>query len=134
MPQDPKWHPEGDVWIHTLLVLDEAAKLRKNDEKNDLELMYGALCHDFGKPLTTEFIRGRWRSPSHDIKGIVPTEHFLRRMTADRNLIEQVKNLVKEHLRPVQLFKERKQVNPGTIRRIALRVSIPELVLLARAD
>ena len=134
VPQDPKWHPEGDVWIHTLLVLDEAAKLRKNDEKNDLELMYGALCHDFGKPLTTEFIRGRWRSPSHDIKGIVPTEHFLRRMTGDRNLIEQVKNLVKEHLRPVQLFKERKQVNPGTIRRLALRVSIPELVLLARAD
>ena len=96
--------------------------------------MYGALCHDFGKPLTTEFIRGRWRSPSHDIKGIVPTEHFLSRMTGDRNLIEQVKNLVKEHLRPVQLFKERKQVNPGTIRRLALRVSIPALVLLARAD
>ena len=134
VPQDPKWHPEGDVWIHTLLVLDEAAKLRKSDEINDLELMYGALCHDFGKPLTTEFIRGRWRSPCHDIKGVLPTEHFLRRMTDDRNLIEHVKNLVKEHLRPVQLYKERKRINPGTIRRLALRVRIPELVLLARAD
>jgi len=134
VPQDPKWHPEGDVWIHTLLVIDEAAKLRISVEKHDLELMYGALCHDFGKPLTTEFIRGRWRSPCHDIKGVLPTEHFLRRITDDQNLIEQVKNLVKEHLRPVQLFKERKRINPGTIRRLALRVRIPELVLLARAD
>ena len=134
VPQDPEWHPEGDVWIHTLLVMDEAAQLRKGDEKQDLELMFSALCHDFGKPLTTEFLNGRWRSPSHDIKGIVPTEKFLRRMTNDRILIEQVITLVKEHLRPIQLFKERERINSGTIRRLALRVSIPELVLLARAD
>ncbi|MDG2065942.1 MAG: HD domain-containing protein, partial [SAR324 cluster bacterium] len=134
VPQDPEWHPEGDVWIHTLLVMDEAAQLRKGDEKQDLELMFGALCHDFGKPLTTEFLRGRWRSPAHDIKGVVPTEQFLRRMTDDRILIEEVTTLVKEHLRPVQLFKERDRINTGTIRRLALRVRIPELVLLARAD
>jgi tRNA nucleotidyltransferase (CCA-adding enzyme) len=96
--------------------------------------MFSALCHDFGKPLTTEFLRGRWRSPAHDIKGVVPTEKFLHRMTDDRILIEQVTTLVKEHLRPVQLFKERERINSGTIRRLALRVSIPELVLLSRAD
>ena len=134
VPQDPEWHPEGDVWTHTLLVMDEAAGLRKCDDKQDLELMFAALCHDFGKPVTTEFIRGRWRSPAHDIEGIAPTELFLRRMTDDRTLIEKVKTLVKEHLRPIQLFKDRERINSGTIRRLALRVRIPELVLLAKAD
>jgi tRNA nucleotidyltransferase (CCA-adding enzyme) len=84
--------------------------------------------------VTTEFIRGRWRSPAHDIEGIAPTELFLRRMTDDRTLIEKVKTLVKEHLRPIQLFKDRERINSGTIRRLALRVRIPELVLLAKAD
>jgi tRNA nucleotidyltransferase (CCA-adding enzyme) len=134
VPQDPKWHPEGDVWTHTLLVLDEAADLRKGNGKLDLELMFGALCHDFGKPLTTEFLQGRWRSPAHDVEGVAPTEQFLRRLTDDRVLIEQVTILVKEHLRPIQLFKERERINSGTIRRLALRVRIPELVLLAKAD
>ena len=58
----------------------------------------------------------------------------MRRLTDDRVLIEQVTILVKEHLRPIQLFKERERINSGTIRRLALRVRIPELVLLAKAD
>ena len=134
VPQDPEWHPEGDVWNHTMLVVDQAANLKKGDEKHDLELMYGALCHDFGKPHTTKFIDGRWRSHAHDLKGILPTENFLRRMTDNRVLIKQVTKLVKEHLRPIQLFKERNRINSGTIRRLSLRVNIPDLVLLAKAD
>lgn len=54
-PQDLIWHPEGDVWEHTLWVVDEAAKLRTGDRDHDLELMFAALCHDMGKPLTTTF-------------------------------------------------------------------------------
>jgi len=134
VPQDPEWHPEGDVWKHTLLVIDEAASLRKGKEKHDLILMLAALCHDFGKPITTRFLNGRWRSPSHDNAGVAPTEKFLRRLTDDRNLIEKIKTLVKEHLRPVQLYNTRKIINSGTIRRLAMRVNIPELVLLAKAD
>jgi len=134
VPQDPEWHPEGDVWKHTLLVLDEAASLRKGNQKHDLMLMLAALCHDFGKPLTTKFICGRWRSPSHDIAGVSPTEKFLKRLTNEQHLIEKVKTLVKEHLRPVELYNTRKIINSGTIRRLAMRVNIPELVLLAKAD
>ena len=57
VPQDPQWHPEGDVWQHTLMVVDEAAKLRAelNDTKDQMAYMLGALCHDFGKPATTVF-------------------------------------------------------------------------------
>ncbi len=134
VPQDPKWHPEGDVWTHTLMVLDEAARLRTGIEKKDMVLMFGALCHDFGKPLTTKFLRGRWRSPSHDTDGIAPTLQFLQRLTDDRDLIKQVTSMVKEHLRPIQLFNERDRINSGTIRRLALRVRIPDLIQLAKAD
>ena len=52
VPQDPHWHPEGDVWTHTLMVVDAAAGLRDGGE-DDLALMFAALCHDFGKPETT---------------------------------------------------------------------------------
>jgi len=134
VPQDPKWHPEGDVWTHTMMVLDEAARLRTGTENKDMVLMFGALCHDFGKPLTTKYLGGRWRSPSHDREGITPTLHFLQRITDDRDLIKQVSSMVKEHLRPIQLFNERDRINSGTIRRLALRVSITDLFLLAKAD
>ncbi len=134
VPQDPEWHPEGDVWTHTLLVLNEAACLRKGEEKHDIILMLAALCHDFGKPITTKFLRGRWRSPSHDSVGVIPTEQFLKRITNDRNLIEKVKTLVKEHLRPIQLYNARNIINKSTIKRLSMRVNISNLVLLAKAD
>ena len=56
VPQDEEWHPEGDVWIHTLMVIDRAAELRTGDLATDEVLMFGALCHDLGKPATTESI------------------------------------------------------------------------------
>ena len=134
VPQDPTWHPEGCVWTHTLMVVDEAAKLRVGEEKNDLVLMFGALCHDFGKPETTIWKDGHWRSPAHDVLGMQPTEKFLRRLTDEASLIEKVTVLVREHLRPTMLYNNREKVTPGAIRRLALRVSIPELLLVAEAD
>ena len=134
VPQDPTWHPEGCVWTHTLMVVDEAAKLRVGEEKNDLVLMFGTLCHDFGKPETTIWKDGHWRSPAHDVMGMQPTEKFLRRLTDEASLIEKVTVLVREHLRPSMLYNDREKVTPGAIRRLALRVSIPELLLVAEAD
>ncbi|MDG2198342.1 MAG: HD domain-containing protein [SAR324 cluster bacterium] len=134
VPQDPTWHPEGCVWTHTLMVLDEASRLRVGEEKADLVLMFGALCHDFGKPETTIWKDGHWRSPAHDVLGMQPTEKFLRRLTDEASLIEKVMVLVREHLRPSMLYNDREKVTPGAIRRLALRVSIPELLLVAEAD
>lgn len=134
VPQDPFWHPEGCVWTHTLMVVDEAARLRCGNEKSDLILLFAALCHDFGKPTTTIWKDGHWRSPAHDVEGMEPTERFLRRLTDEAHLIEQVCLLVREHLRPAMLYNERNQVTPGAIRRLALRVSIPDLLRLAEAD
>jgi tRNA nucleotidyltransferase (CCA-adding enzyme) len=58
-PQDPRWHPEGDVWTHTLHCMDAFARERLGDREEDLIVGFAVLCHDMGKPATTEQ-RSRW--------------------------------------------------------------------------
>jgi tRNA nucleotidyltransferase (CCA-adding enzyme) len=134
--QEPEWHPEGDVWIHNNMVLDEAAKLRypAEDEFENMALMLGALCHDFGKPITTVYQDGRWKSPAHDVRGEKPTRSFLARITHETDLIERVVSYVREHLRPALLYNAREEIKPSAIRRLALRVDIEKLIRVARAD
>ncbi len=137
VPQQPEWHPEGDVWVHTLMVVDEAARIR--DETDDgefhrLALMLGALCHDLGKPECTSFVDGKWRSPAHDVRGERPTRSFLGRITRETALIEEVVAYVREHLRPALLYNARDEIKPGAIRRLSLRVDIERLVRVAKAD
>jgi tRNA nucleotidyltransferase (CCA-adding enzyme) len=132
--QDPGWHPEGDVWTHTLLVVDEAAKLRKGDRPDDLILMFGALCHDFGKPETTVEKNGRIVSPGHAEAGVAPARRFMECMTRDSALLEGVDQVVRYHLRPAELYRVRDEVGHGAIRRLALQVKIEDLVRWAQAD
>lgn len=136
-PQDPLWHPEGDVWIHTLMVIDQAARLTKEallDEEQRLIVMAGALCHDVGKPPTTKEIDGRIRSLAHDEAGVPLTESLLSRMAFPPRLIPEVSALVKEHLKPYQLYKTRDEVSDGAIKRLTLRVNIDRLLLVSQAD
>ncbi len=134
--QEAEWHPEGDVWIHNNMVIDEAAKLRREEygEFDNMALMLGALCHDLGKPLTTSFSDGRWRSPAHDVRGEGPTRSFLDRLTREAALVETVVAFVREHLKPALLYKARAELKPSALRRLALRVDIEKLVRVARAD
>lgn len=135
--QEPEWHPEGDVWRHTLLVTDEAARLSlaeglAPDER--VRVVLGALCHDLGKPATTAFEDGRWRSKDHEAGGDEPTRAFLARIGAPHALVEDVVALVRDHLKPFQLHRERDKISDGALRRLALRVNLPRLVRVARAD
>jgi tRNA nucleotidyltransferase (CCA-adding enzyme) len=134
--QEAEWHPEGDVWIHNNMVIDEAAKLRRDEygEFDNMALMLGALCHDFGKPACTVFSDGRWRSPAHDVRGEGPTRSFLDRLTREAALVETVVAFVREHLKPALLYKARSEIKPSAIRRLALRVDIEKLVRVAQAD
>jgi tRNA nucleotidyltransferase (CCA-adding enzyme) len=136
VPQEPEWHPEGDVWTHTMMVVDQAARLRTPDygEGENLALMLAALCHDLGKAFTTAHERGRWRSIAHESKGERPTRAFLDRLTREHDLIEAVVVLVREHLKPALLYNARHEIKPAAVRRLALRADIEKLVRLARAD
>jgi len=138
LQQDPEWHPEGDVWTHTMLALDQAAIIRdkeisEEDEFKRLAYMLGVLAHDFGKSYTTIFKEGRWRSPSHEAAGEVPTRSFLSRLTKERKLIDLVVLYVTHHLRPSLLFKAKK-VKKSAIRRLALKVNISDIVRINKAD
>jgi len=132
-PQEYEWHPEGDVWVHTLMVLDAAAELRTGDPDEDLILMLAALCHDLGKPLVTSDEQdGRIRSPNHEPLGEGPTRSLLRRITREKRLVGDVVALVVHHLRPHSLHKG--GAGPSAVRRLSTKVPIDRLVRHARAD
>lgn len=99
LEQDPQFHPEGDVWTHTMVVLDRAAAYRSVAEKT-YAFMLLALTHDFGKALTTEKINGRIHSYDHEIKGLTLIEEFLRRITNEKDVISYVLNMVPLHMKP----------------------------------
>lgn len=137
VPQDKEWHPEGTVWEHTLLVVDEAAAARTGDEAEDLVVMLGALLHDVGKPLTTVEIGGRIRSPLHEERGLLPAREFLSRLHVSNQLVDQVSGLVLHHLAPICFF--RGAASPRAYRRLARKldaVGLNARVLwrLAQAD
>jgi len=139
VPQDPEWHPEGDVFVHTRLTLDRARELIEGlSYARQVTVMLAALAHDFGKPATTEFIDGRLRSRGHEAAGVPPAESFLRRInmhTIDGYDVRgQVIALVREHLKPGEFFKKKDEVGDGAFRRLARRCEPDLLYRVAKAD
>jgi tRNA nucleotidyltransferase (CCA-adding enzyme) len=136
--QEPDWHPEGDVWIHTLMVIDEARRANGDlDRPRLITVMLGAVCHDLGKPATTAFVDGRIRSLDHEQAGVEPTESLLDRLnihTIDGfDVRGQVIGLVAQHLKP-GMFRKAPNVGDGAFRRLAQKVDLELLARLARAD
>jgi putative nucleotidyltransferase with HDIG domain len=95
--QSPVHHPEGNVWKHTLLVVDEAAK-RRRESRDPRAFIWAALLHDIGKPATTRSRKGRITAYDHDKVGAELAEEFLSAVTDDQRLIETVVQLVKYHM------------------------------------
>jgi len=138
-PQDPQWHPEGDVWTHTLLAVDQAVPLLEGlDRPRALAVMLGTLCHDLGKPSTTRLERGRIRSLGHEEAGLPPTLSLLERWNVHTllgyDVRAQVLGLVGNHLKPGQLYDDRERVSDGAVRRLARRCEPALLYRVARAD
>ena len=138
-PQDPEWHPEGDVWTHTLMVIDEARRRNADLGRAPLAaVMLGAVCHDLGKPATTVRADGRIKSPGHEAAGVEPATKILDRLnihTLDGvDVRAQVLGLVAEHLRPSAFHKAKDTVKDGAFRRLAQRVDLELLTRFARAD
>ena len=138
-PQEPEWHPEGDVWVHTLLVIDEARK-RIDDlgYPEQVTVMLGAVCHDLGKPLTTAIIDGRIRSLEHEEEGVRPATAVLDRLNVQTmqgyDVRRQVLGIVANHLKPGMFFKSDPQAGDGAFRRLAQKVDLELLARVAKAD
>jgi tRNA nucleotidyltransferase (CCA-adding enzyme) len=139
VPQDPEWHPEGDVFVHTRLTVDQARDLIEDlSYPKQVTVMLAALCHDFGKPATTAFIDGRTRSRDHEEAGVPPSESFLDRLkvhTLDGyDVRAQVIALVRDHLKPGEFYKKRNEVGDGAFRRLARKCELDLLYRVAKAD
>lgn len=133
-PQYPKWHPEGNVWQHTLYCLDAAAKLRTGKRDDDRVMMLATLCHDLGKPATTVIEPdGRITSRGHEEAGANPTRTFIARLWRDAKLADMVIPLVENHLKPYSFYTQK--ASDKAIRRLALKVKRLDLLLaVARSD
>lgn len=135
--QDEEYHPEGDVWIHTLMTIDELSRIVKEqkieDEHRLLYLFYGILCHDLGKPFCTETTdEGRVTSHKHEALGVEPTISFLSRLTNEKKFIDIVCTLVKNHLAPFQLYLAESSLK--AVKRLSLKVNIEDLCIVCLAD
>jgi len=138
-PQEPGWHPEGDVWVHTLQVIDQA-RTRIDDlpRPQQIAVMLGAVCHDLGKPATTAVIDGRIRSMDHEEQGVPPASVLLDRLNVRSidayDVRKQVLGLTAQHLKPGSWFKVRDEVGDGAFRRLAHKVDLELLARLAKSD
>lgn len=130
--QNPKHHSEGDVWVHTMMVLDEAAKL-KDYASDKLGFMLSALTHDFGKAICTEVIDGEIHSYGHEINGLPLVESFMKRLTNEHRLIKYVLNMAEHHMKPNVLASVKASVK-STNRMFDNSVDPPALLCLALAD
>ena len=129
----------GDVFYHTMLTVDEARKLIDDlPYAKKVTVMLGAVCHDFGKPPTTKFFDGRWRSHAHDEAGVKPTISFLDKLGIFTingfDVREQVIQLVRYHLKPGMFYKVKDDLGDGAFRRLARKVEPDLLYRVAKAD
>ena len=139
VPQDPEWHPEGDVFVHTRLVIDRAREVIDDlPYPKQVTVMLAALSHDFGKPATTELVDGRLRSRGHEEAGVAPTIDFLDKLNVHTldgyDVRAQVVALVRDHLKPGEYYKKRDEVGDGAFRRLARKCELDLLYRVAKAD
>jgi tRNA nucleotidyltransferase (CCA-adding enzyme) len=141
-PQEPEWHPEGDVFTHTQCCLDALVRLdgwRAAEPAGRRLLSLAVLAHDFGKPATTARAerrgRLRWVSPGHEAAGGPLTGSFLRRIGSPLELAAPAAALVVHHL--AHHHGCNGDFTDSQVRRLARRLApatIDELALVMVAD
>ena len=132
VPQSPIHHPEGDAWVHTMMVLDAAARLRKETAYPE-GFMLAALTHDFGKAVSTTSEGGKIRAIGHEKTGIPLAKRFLRRLSRENRLERYVLSMVELHMGPNMMARAGSSVK-STTKMFDKSVCPEDLLLLAKAD
>ena len=138
-PQEPEWHPEGDVWVHTLQVVDRArTRIEDLPRPQQIAVMLAAVAHDLGKPATTAYSDGRIRSIDHEEQGVAPAAAFLDRLNVNSidgyDVRRQVLGITAHHLKPGSWHKVRDEIGDGAFRRLAHKVDLELLARVAKSD
>lgn len=137
IPQNPQYHPEGDVFEHTLCAVDYAAQQGYESDQQRLQTLWAVLCHDMGKVNTTRMHEGRLISWRHEETGVPITKAFMQRFMQDRHRIARTCTLVRFHMQPCQFVKNKAGL--GAYRRLAgdlarAQLNMYDLSLVVRAD
>lgn len=130
VPQSKQHHPEGSVWNHTMMVIDEASKV-KSKSKDERVFMWAALLHDIGKTQTTKIRKGKVTSYNHDKIGAIMVEEFFTYFNENPRFIKTVKNLVKYHMHILFVVKN---MPYGDINSMIKESDIDEIALLGLSD
>jgi putative nucleotidyltransferase with HDIG domain len=128
--QSPIYHPEGNVWNHTILVVDEAAKVKSKCKKPEI-FMWAALLHDIGKPDTTKVRKGRITAYNHDVVGAELAKEFLQFFPCNEDFIQEVVNLIRWHMHILYVLKD---LPFSEMKKLKSEVDIYELSLLGYCD
>lgn len=128
--QSPVYHPEGNVWIHTMQVIDVAAKVKKRS-RDPKVFMWAALLHDIGKPVTTKMRKGRITSYNHDQEGEKLARDFLAYFQEDKAFIEKVCGLVRYHMQILFVVKGQAYAD---LKGMKKRTDLQEVALLGLCD
>lgn len=128
--QSPQHHPEGNVWNHTMLVINEAAKM-KNQSKDKDAFMWAALLHDIGKPYTFKIKNGKITAYNHDKIGALHAGEFLQQFTDDDHFIHSVVLLIQWHMQILYVAKDLPFADIANMQR---QVDIQEIALLGLCD
>lgn len=129
-PQSPKYHPEGNVWNHTMLVIDEAAAV-KHQSKDPQVLMWAALLHDIGKPFTTKVKKGKITSYDHDKVGADMAKEFMEFFMAPPELVMAVYWLVRYHMQILHVVNSQAGQE---VEQMKAQVDVTEVALLGLCD
>jgi tRNA nucleotidyltransferase (CCA-adding enzyme) len=132
VPQPARYHPEGDVWTHTMQVTDAAAGMRK-DASEPLWFMLSALCHDYGKQISTFVGEDTVHAYNHERDGLPLVRRFLGRMTKEVKLTEYVLNMTELHMEPNRKVQDTSGVK-SFMKMFDRSVCPGDLILLAKAD
>lgn len=128
--QNPKYHPEGNVFNHTMMVVDKGAQNR-NKSHNKRALMWALLLHDIGKKPTTKMRNGKLTSYNHDVVGKEMAQKFLEYFNENEEFIKEVTGLIRWHMQSLFVAKNSKFKN---VNKMLNDVDKNEIVLVAIAD
>jgi tRNA nucleotidyltransferase (CCA-adding enzyme) len=129
-PQSTVYHPEGNVWNHTMMVVDEAAK-RKRQSEDQNAFMWAALLHDIGKAPTTVLKKERITSYDHDKVGRKLSIEFLKEFRCSENFIKKVSAIVRWHMHTLYVVKK---LPFADIKGMIEEISVKEIALFSLCD
>jgi len=130
VPQSPVYHPEGSVFKHTMMVVDNAARIR-GFSKSPRSLMWAAMLHDLGKIPATKVRKGRITAYDHDVEGEKLARDFLRACVKDTALTEEVCALVRWHMQALYVEKNLPFADTGKMK---TQADAREVALLSLCD